>query len=168
MNYAGFIPMGLLFLCFAVSTWALVPRTRLSSFATVLLVLFSLGGTTAGLASCDVGCPEGSGSLANALHNTISPLAFIALILATAALGVYFRSVPAWRPFWLYSVGTASVALGCFVMMVASLQSREFTGLWQRLLLAILFAWTTVVGLRLRSVLARNARSGGGVRSVAV
>lgn len=155
MNYAGFVPMGVLFLGFAVSTRSLLPRTRVSTLATVLLLLFAAGGTAAGLASCDVGCPEEGGSLTNAIHNTVSPLAFVAFILATATLGAYFRRVPDWRPFWLYSVATSMVALVFMIAMVASLESRHLTGLWQRLLLATLFAWSSIVGFRLYRMLAR-------------
>lgn len=159
MNYAGFVPMGLLFLGFAVSTRSLLPRTPLSILGTVLLVLFALGGTTAGLASCDLGCPQGSGSVAHVIHNTVSPLAFVAFILASAVLGVHFRRVPEWQPFWLYSIATSAVASAFMIAMVASLESRELTGLWQRLLLATLFAWSTSVGLRLHRLLARSGRT---------
>lgn len=168
MNYGGFVPMGLLFLGFAISTRSLVPRARLSTFATVLLVLFAVGGTTAGLASCDLGCPESGGSFANSIHNTVSPIAFVALILAAGTLGAYFRRVPEWQPFWLYSIATSVVALGFMIAMVASLESRELTGLWQRLLLATLFAWSTGVGLRLYRLLALRERWEGSVGSVAV
>jgi hypothetical membrane protein len=156
MNYGGFVPTGLAFLAFAVSTRSLVPQTRSSVLATVLLVLFSGGGITAGLASCDVGCPQGSGSLSNVVHDTVSPLAFLSLIVAAAALGVYFRRAPEWRSFWLYSIATSIASVGLMIALVSSLESRALTGLWQRLLLATLFVWSTLVSVRLHRLLSRR------------
>jgi hypothetical protein len=161
MNYAGFIPTGLLFLAFATSISRLIRRSRLSTLATTLLVFFAAGVITAGLASCDVGCPQGTGSLSNLIHNSVSPLAFLALILASALLGLHFRNVPEWRSFWLYSIVTSSVALAFMVVLVASMETRSLTGLWQRLFLTTLFIWSTAVSLRLRRLLTSDEVSKG-------
>ena len=64
-------------------------------------------------------------------------------------LGIGFRSLPRLRP-----LSTGSIASGvlgfCFLAALAStLETRVFTGLWQRLLVSVLFAWTAVVGLHL-------------------
>jgi hypothetical membrane protein len=160
MNYVGFVPTGLLFLGFAVSTRSIVPRTLLSAVATLLLVFFAVGATVAGIASCDVGCPQGSGSLANMVHDQISPLAFLALILAAALFGFYFRGVEDWRPYWMYSVATSAVSFGLMAMLVLSLESRNLTGLWQRLLLVALFAWCATIALRLHFILGRIGSTG--------
>jgi hypothetical membrane protein len=160
MNYVGFVPTGLLFLGFAVSTRSIGPRTLLSAIATLLLVFFAVGATVAGMAPCDVGCPQGSGSLANMVHDQISPLAFLALILAAALFGFYFRSVEDWRPYWMYSVATSGVSFGLMTMLVLSLESRNFTGLWQRLLLVALFSWCAMIGLRLYLILRRIESTG--------
>ena len=157
LNYAGFIPTGVLFVAFAISTLALEPRTRVSLLGTALLLLFAVGAIVAGIASCDVGCPQGSGSLSNVIHDTVSPLAFLALIVASGVLGMYFRGVPEWRPIWLYSIATSLVSLGFMAALVASLESRRLTGLWQRLVLITLFAWTARVGIRQHRLLARRS-----------
>jgi hypothetical membrane protein len=160
MNYVGFVPTGLLFLGFAVSTRSIMPRTVLSTIGTLLLVVFAVGATVAGIASCDVGCPQGSGSLANMVHDQISPVAFLALILAAALFGFYFRGVEDWRPYWMYSVATSVVSFSLMAMLFLSLESRYLTGLWQRLLLVALFAWCATIGLRLYLILGRIASTG--------
>jgi hypothetical protein len=99
--------------------------------------------------------------LSNSIHNSVSPLAFLAFILASALLGLHFRNVPAWRSFGLYSIATSSVALAFMVVLVASLESRSLTGLWQRLLLATLFVWSTAVSLRLYRLLTSDEDSKG-------
>jgi hypothetical membrane protein len=153
MNYAGFLPSGLMLLAFATSSRHVVPRSRLSAFGTVLLVCFALGVITAGVARCDVGCPQGTGSLSNLVHDRVSPLAFMALILGVGLFGLHFRSAEAWRSLWLYSVATSVLAVGLMIALIASLDSREFTGLWQRLLLGVLFAWCAAIGIRLHQAL---------------
>jgi hypothetical protein len=54
------------------------------------------------------------------------------------------------------------------IALVASLDGRELTGLWQRLLLAVLFVWSTSVGLRLHRLLAQREHPKSSVGSVAV
>jgi hypothetical protein len=111
---------------------------------------------TAGLASCDVGCPQGTGSLSNVIHDTVSPLAFLALIAAAGILGTHFRKVPEWRSFCLYSIATSIISLALMIGLVASLETRMLTGLWQRVLLAALFLWSTLVGVRHYRLLSRR------------
>jgi hypothetical membrane protein len=149
MNYAGFVPSGLMLLAFAVSTRALVPRSGLAALGTLLLALFGAGVVTAGLFACDLGCPQGTGSLANRVHDQVSPLAFLAALAAIGAFGVSFRGRSDWKPLWGYSLATAFVGVLFMIALIQSLETRFFTGLWQRLLLASIFLWCGTVGLRL-------------------
>lgn len=118
INYAGFVPTGLMLAAFGIA------------LAFVLL-----------------GCPQGGGSPENLVHNTIAPAAFLCLIAAMAMLGIRFRSLPAWRRLSLFSLLASAAALGLLVVLASSLDSRVLTGLWQRLLLAVLFAWCALVAL---------------------
>jgi hypothetical membrane protein len=162
MNYAGFVPAGLLLAALGVSLFRVLPRQALAIAGAALVTLFGVLIAASGIASCDPGCPQGSGSAENAVHNTIAPILFIALIVASALLGQHFRRVPPLRGLSLYSFATSLAALVLFVAMVQSLEARELTGLWQRLLLATQFAWCVVVGLRLfRFVRAAGSASSG-------
>jgi hypothetical membrane protein len=147
MNFAGFVPAGLLIAGSGVALLRFLPRRALAVGGAALLILFGVLIASSGLFSCDPGCPQGSGSAENALHNTIAPVLFLALIVAAFLLGLHFRAVPGRRALALYSFATALAALALFVAMVQSLEQRELTGLWQRLLLATEFAWCAVLGL---------------------
>jgi hypothetical membrane protein len=143
MNYAGFVPAGLMLAGLGVALAFALPSGRLIRLAAVLVSTYGLGIAASGMMSCDPGCPQGEGSL----ENTIAPVAFLCLIAAMAMLGVRFRSVHAWRHLSLFSLVASAVALCLLVVVAGSLDSRVLTGLWQRLLLAVVFTWCAIVGI---------------------
>jgi hypothetical membrane protein len=165
MNYAGFVPAGLMLAAFGVALALVLPSGRLIRLAAVLVTTYGLGIAASGMMSCDLGCPQGEGSLENIAHNTIAPVSFLCLIAAMAMLGVRFRSLPAWRHLSLFSLFASATALCLLVVLAGSLDSRTLTGLWQRLLLAVLFTWSALVGMEaLRHPAGRIAPSSSGVR----
>ena len=148
MNYAGFVPAGLMLALFGVALAFVLPGGRLIGAAATLVTAFGLGIAASGMISCDIGCPQHEGSLENFVHNAIAPVSFLCLIAATAMFGIRFRSLPAWRHLSLYSLLTSAGALCLLAVLGSSLDSRVLTGLWQRLMLAVLFIWCAVVGLK--------------------
>lgn len=165
MNYAGFVPAGLMLAVFGVALAFALPSGRLIRLAAVLVTTFGLGIAASGIMSCDLGCPQGEGSLENVVHNTIAPVSFVCLIAAMAMLGVRFRSLPAWRHLWLFSLLASAAALCLLVVLAGSLDSRVLTGLWQRLLLAVLFIWCAIVSIEaFRHPASRFAPSSSGMR----
>jgi hypothetical membrane protein len=147
MNYVGFVPAGLMLAVFGVALAVALPSDRLIKLAAVLVTAYGLGIAASGVLSCDLGCPQGEGSLENVVHNTIAPVSFLGLIAAMAILGIRFRSLQAWRHLSLFSLLTSAAAVCLLVVLVSSLDSRVLTGLWQRLLLAVLFTWSATVGV---------------------
>lgn len=156
MNYAGFVPAGLMLAAFGVALAGTLPRHRFALAAAALVTSFGCGVAASGFVSCDAGCPQGEGSIENAIHNAIAPIAFLCLIAGTAILGIRFRRLPAWRAFSAYSLLTSVLALFLLVTLASSLDTRELTGLWQRLLLAVLFLWCAVVGVHAFQVAKRS------------
>ena len=148
MNYAGFIPAGLMLAAFGIALAKTLPRRRACLLAAVLVASFGAGIAASGFASCDPGCPLAGGSVENLVHNRIAPIAFLCLIAGAGILGFQFRSDPAWRSLSVYSLVSSLVGLCLLVALASSFDTRELTGLWQRLLLAVLFLWCAVVGLR--------------------
>jgi len=148
MNYAGFLPTGLMLAAFGMGLAKVLPTRRVTNLAAVLVMLFGAGVAASGIASCDPGCPQTGGSVENAVHNGIAPIAFLCLIAGAGVLGVQFRSSRDWRSLSVYSFISSVIALCCLVALARSLDSRELTGLWQRLLLVVLFLWCAVVGMR--------------------
>ena len=59
-----------------------------------------------------------------------------------------------------YSIVSGLAGLVLFGAVASTLESRQFIGLWQRLLLAVLLAWCSAVGVRLRRGHCRRAQGG--------
>ena len=148
MNYAGFVPAGAMLTAFGVALATSLPRDPFSGVTSMLVALFGAGVAVSGIFSCDAGCPRAGGSLENLIHNRIAPAAFLCAIVGTGVGGLRFRRFPEWRNLSRYSLLTSAVALGFLVALAGSFESRLLTGLWQRLLLATLFSWCAIVGLR--------------------
>lgn len=149
MNYAGFVIGGLLIATLGFALIKILPRERLTIVASVLVCLFGVGVATSGIISCDLGCPQGTGTSANIVHNTIAPIAFLCLITASMIFGFCWRSEIELRNLAVYSLATGVVALGLLALLASSLEARVLTGLWQRLLLLVLFSWCIIVALRI-------------------
>lgn len=145
MNYVAFVPTGLLIAGLALVLLTVLPRRLPALAGAALMVVFGLGVTASGLFSCDLGCPQDYGSVENLIHNRIAPVAFLSMIGGIAVLGYCFRGNPYLRPLSAYSWLTSIAALAFLAALVGSLETRELTGLWQRLLLGSLFAWCMAV-----------------------
>lgn len=148
MNYAGFVPGGVGLFAFGIALGRLLPSSRLTLAATTLLAVFGSGVVASGIISCDLGCPQTGGSFQNFVHDKIAPISFMCAIVASALLGVSLRREPAWRSFSSYSFATSVAALAFLLGLVSSLETRELTGLWQRLLLITLFSWCALAGVK--------------------
>jgi hypothetical membrane protein len=151
MNYAGFVPAGLMLAAFGVALAELLPRDRLTIGASIMVTLFGSGLATAGVISCDPGCPPTGGSLQQTVHDAIGPLMSLCLIAAAGILGIRFRRLTAWRRLSSYSLLTSALALLFLVALVSSrVQAQPLTGLWQRFLLTALLCWCAVIALQSR------------------
>ena len=148
MNFAGFVPTGLLLASFGASLANLRPRRRGSVLAAACLTLFGIGLSFAGIYSCDPGCPHRGASSDAALHDRISSLAFVFGIAGVALMAYYFRNQTKWRGLWPYTAISCAAAYGFLIASGASVESRVLTGLWQRLFIGTLFLWCMVVSLR--------------------
>ena len=146
MNAAGFVPSGLLLIAFGGSLAWLVPRTQLSVVGALLVVLFGAGIASAGVFSCDSGCPRQGISQEATLHTIVSVIAFLSAVAACAIWAFVFRRLNAWRSLWIYSASSAAVAFVLLLIFNASVESRTLSGVWQRLFLGTLYLWCAVVG----------------------
>lgn len=146
MNYGGFVPAGLLVAGFGFSLSRVLPREPLVLLALALVVLFGIGVAASGVVSCDPGCPQSGGSVENAIHNRIAPAAFLGLIIAAGIFAVRFRTLDSWSRCATGSAASAVLGLVLLAALASTLESRHLTGMWQRLLLLVLFSWCAGVG----------------------
>src|SRR5687768_15556084 len=130
MNYGGFVPSGLLLALFGIALAHALSSHRFPRAAAILVTLFGIGIVAAGVFSCDPGCPQSAGTLANRIHDRIAPATFLCAIAGAGMLGVWFRRLAEWRDLAGYSLGTSAVALILLIVLASSLQSRVLTGLW--------------------------------------
>jgi hypothetical membrane protein len=149
MNVGGFIPAGVLMAGFGIATGRLLKGGTRAAIASGLLTLFGVGVMVAGVYSCDLGCPQPPRSTAGIIHDRVSVAAFLAGIVGIGLWALEFRRLTSFSDLWLYGAISSIVALGLFVALAVSLETRVITGLLQRLLLGTLFLWCGIVALRL-------------------
>ena len=148
MNFAGFIPAGLLIVLFGFSMLMHLPKPLISKIGSLLIMAFGLGMMTAGVYSCDPGClPDGTAE--SIIHERVSTITFPSAILGILLLGISFRKQIGFRKLMMYSLTSGFLAVAILATMISTFETRNFTGLWQRLLLLTIFIWTTVIGLYL-------------------
>lgn len=148
MNYLGFIPSGICFALFALALLIVVSKSWISRIGSVLFMVFGIGMTLAGIFSCDPGCPP-VGSIESGIHDGVSAIAFMSAILGTILLGFSFKKIKELQNIWPYSIITGLVALILMLVMISTFDSKNLTGLWQRLYLLTIFLWTIITGLKI-------------------
>jgi len=149
MNFAGFIPSGAIMAAFGVALWKLLPKYLLARTGASLIILFALGLIIAGIFSCDPGCPQQGGSVENSIHDTIAGPMFLSAITGVLIFGISFRRLAGWKRLSNYSLVSAVLCYGFFILLIGSLESRNLTGMWQRLILLLIFIWCGAVGIKL-------------------
>ncbi|MCB0707344.1 MAG: DUF998 domain-containing protein [Saprospiraceae bacterium] len=147
MNYLGFIPSGILFSLFGLSLLMGVSKNLISRIGSLFIMLFGLGMTMAGIFSCDLGCPSG-GTTESIIHDRVSAVTFISAIFGIILLGFSFKKMSIFKNISIYTICTGFVSLTFLIIMINSFESRNLTGLWQRLLLLSIFSWTIIASLR--------------------
>tara|TARA_R100000935_G_C2800662_1_gene150311 strand:+ start:514 stop:1134 length:621 start_codon:yes stop_codon:yes gene_type:complete len=147
MNYVGFIPSGILFSLFGLSLFIIFSKKITSRIGALLIILFGIGMALAGIFSCDLGCPP-NGTFESIIHDRVSAVTFISAILGINLLGFSFKKNYYFRNISVYTILTGFISLILLIIMINSFDSKNLTGLWQRLLLLSIFIWTIIIGLR--------------------
>ncbi len=141
MNYFGFMIPATLIALFTLNLISLYSQTTVALLASILLAIFVTGMFFAGIFSCDQTCLPTKPTSHQLLHNLVSFVAFVALIVSSLFWGIYFTHKPEWYRFAQYSLVTSALATIFLVLMILSVSTRNDTGLYQRLFLATLFIW---------------------------
>jgi hypothetical membrane protein len=156
MNFAGFIPAGIMIGSLGLSLGLLLPKKILTRTGSVLITVFGVCMVVVGIFSNDAPGFTGEGSSANRIHDQVSLLMFLCVIIGILILGISFRSLPSWRRLWLYSLLSALVSLGLLIALINSIESLRYTGMWQRLFLLSIFLWLGIVGWHIFKALPEN------------
>jgi hypothetical membrane protein len=150
MNFAGFIPAGLMIALLGLSLILKLPKKFLTLTGSVFITAFGICMIVVGIFSNDFPeLPEEAGSLSNRIHDQVSLLMFLSVIIGILMLGISFRKLPSWRSIWIYSVLSSLISLGLLIALINSIPSLKYTGMWQRLFLLSIFLWMGIVGLHI-------------------
>jgi hypothetical membrane protein len=140
---------------------------RAARVGALLVLLAGLGILVAGvarndcsseLAACTARIDAGDVSWHHGLHDAVSGLVFLALVVAQLVLARAFRRDPSWRDLRAYSFVSGILTLALLVLFAAG-AIDGWNGLVQRVFLAVPLVWIMVLGIRLRRLAAAPAVS---------
>jgi hypothetical membrane protein len=135
---AGFLALALGLTALGTGLLRAVAGGRAARVGALLILLAGVGILDAGEVSWQHG-----------LHDAVSGLVFLALVVAQLVLARAFRRDPSWRDLRAYSIFSGGLTLALLVLFVAG-PIAGWNGLVQRVFLAVPLVWITVVGIRLR------------------
>ena len=159
---AGFVALALGLVALGLGLVRALPASRLAVVGALLVALAGVGVLVAGfarndcsseLAACKARIDAGDISWHHGLHDAVSGLLFLALVVAQLVLARAFRRDPAWRDLRSYSIVSGASSLALLVLFVIG-PVDGWNGLVQRAFLGVPFAWMLVLGTRLRRLAA--------------
>ena len=100
------------------------------------------------LPSCAAAVDAGDVSVHHQIHDLVSLLIFLALIVAQLVCARAFRQDPQWRDLRTYSLVSGVLTLALLVVYIAD-PIDGWNGIVQRIFLAVPWIWIVVLGLRL-------------------
>ena len=154
MNFAGFLPYGLLMVAFAVAVHRGIRADDGGWLGPSLLALYGLAYVGVAMAPCDPGCQAAIPSVHHRLHLLIGDVVLLTAVLAPFTLYARMVKDPAWR-----SLGVATLVLPGASWLILEVSGLGVPGaLRQRLWLLLLFVWIELVAVRLLRVGAHPTR----------
>ena len=155
---AGFLALALGLMALGTGLLRTVAGGRAARVGALLVLLAGLGILVAGIArndcsseleACKARIDAGAISWHHGLHDAVSGLVFLTLVVAQLVLARAFRSDPSWRDLRAYSIVSGSLTLALLVLFIAG-PIDGWNGLVQRVFLAVPLVWIMVLGTRLR------------------
>lgn len=142
VNYAGFLPAGILISAFAVLAWRALPRSTAGTLGMVGLVLYAVGYLAAVAFPCDFGCRPDEPSTSQALHNLFGLLGYALAPVTLFLLGLSARSWRGGMPLsWLGRIASVPALFGLLLLESA------YSGAAQRVLEASVLVWVVACAL---------------------
>lgn len=148
INFGGFLPAGLLIIGFAFFAWRSLPRSAVTTFAMVGLVLFAVGYLVAVIFPCEPGCRPAVPTLSQAIHNLFGLAGYLFAPLSLFLLG--WRARRWQRATHLSALGF--LGAGCALLGLLFLSPDfKYVGIAQRILEGSVLGWIMACALYLGS-----------------
>jgi hypothetical membrane protein len=147
---------GVLLLAFAVALYGAVADRWSGRIGAALLMLFAAVQVAVGAylhldcSLAEEACRSAEHTTRHELHEVLSGLSFLALLVAIFSLARRFRGDQAWRPLGTVTL-IAAGALVAFLVLYMVLARQPGGGVAQRLAITTVFVWIGVVGYALAS-----------------
>lgn len=147
VNFAGFLPAGLLLCTFAVLAWKALPRSTSATLGFLGLLLYAVGYVGAGFFPCDAGCRPDEPSLTHLLHTGIGLAGYLLAPLTLLLLSQASRHWPGAGSLRVLALAAAPIALAGLLGLSPD---SSIAGLAQRALEGSVLAWIAVAAGYLR------------------
>lgn len=154
VNFAGFLPAGVLISAFALLAWQILPRSRKSTLGMIGLLLYAMGYIAAAFFPCEAGCRPPQPSLSQVVHNILGLSGYVFAPLTLAILGWGAREWPNSHHLSIVGFVGSGFALAGLVLLSPDFQ---YVGIAQRVLEASVLAWVVVCSFYIRTSSARMA-----------
>lgn len=143
------LPLGVLFVLFAVGVMRQVRGSRLALFSAVLIFVHGLVSFATGYFACDQGCAPAQPSFSQQMHNLAGLVMFLSLTLASLIWAFTSRRLLGSRGFGLFSLACTVLAVATVVLMAQAVEVGHSFGLYQRINYGISVIWGAGLALML-------------------
>jgi hypothetical protein len=145
MNFAGFLPYGVLIVVFASALHRGIRADAGGWLGPSLLALYGLAYVALAVSPCDPGCRAAAPSWHHRMHFLLSDLILLTAVLGPFTLYARMLKDPAWR-----SLAPATLVLPGTAWLIIEASGLGASGaLRQRLWLALLFGWIVLTARQL-------------------
>lgn len=143
------LPLGVLFVLFAVGVMRQVRGSRLALFSAVLIFVHGLASFATGYFACDQGCAPAQPSFSQQMHSLAGLVMFLSLTLASLLWAFVSRRLLGSRGFGLFSLACTVLAVATVVLMAQAVEAGHSFGLYQRINYGISVIWVAGLALML-------------------
>ncbi|VXC70777.1 DUF998 domain-containing protein [Pseudomonas sp. 8O] len=154
------LPLGVLFVLFAVGVLRRLRGSRLALFSAGLILVHGLASFATGYFPCDQGCAPVQPSFSQQMHNLAGLVMFLSLTLASLLWAFASKRLMGARGFGLFSLACTVLAVATVVLMAHAVETGHSFGLYQRINYGISVIWVAGLALMLSRSRAGSLQSG--------
>lgn len=147
-NYLAFMPNGIFIFLFGLYFFKILKQASFTTIPAVLICIHGAGMFLATWFSCDISCTPPDPSFKQIIHNVLAAIKFPALHISILILAIQLlkhKKDMAFAYGFIITFLVSGVFMGLFI---ASVQTRELTGIYQRLFICTLYLWLIFTALR--------------------